>query len=251
MRDDDHKDLIERLRAMGLRLSVDALRTLLRDLHRDRATATQTLECIFDAERRARVANNLARRTRVAMVGTPKPLDQFDWSFARAIDRGLFESLRTMEFTRKGENGLLRGGPGTGKTTLAQHLALAGLAQGLSVRFATLSTLLADLLRQESTPALERRLKRYTLPALLAIDEIGYVPYEPRAADLFFTIISRRHEAARSTVVTTNLAFKQWPTVFPNATCLVPLVDRFNERCHVMDIEGDSWRAKGRRTATA
>ena len=250
MRDDDDKDLIERLRALGLRLSTEALRTLLRDLHRDRATPTQTLERIFDAERRTRVANNLARRTRVAMVGTPKPLDQFDWTFARAIDHGLFESLRTMEFARKGENGLLRGGPGTGKTTLAQHLALAGLAQGLTVRFATLSTLLADLLRQESTPALERRLKRYTLPALLAIDEIGYVPYEPRAADLFFTIISRRHEAARSTLVTTNLAFKQWPTVFPNATCLVPLVDRFNERCHVMDIEGDSWRAKGRRAAT-
>ncbi|MEZ4405294.1 MAG: ATP-binding protein [Polyangiales bacterium] len=248
MRDDDaDRDLIERLRAMGLRLSTEALRTLLRDLHRDRATPTQTLERIFDAERRAREANNLARRTRLAMVGTPKPLDRFDWSFPRAIDRAMYESLHTMDFASRGDNVLLRGGAGTGKTTLAQHLALAALAQGLTVRFATLSTLLADLLRQESTPALERRLKRYTLPAVLAVDEVGYVPYEPRAADLFFTIICRRHEASRSTVVTTNLAFKQWPTVFPNATCLVPLVDRFHERCHVMDIEGDSWRGKGRR----
>lgn len=245
--DDDDKGLFDRLRALGLRLSVDALRTLVRDLHRDRATPTQTLERVFDAERRTRDASNLARRTHLAMVGTPKSLDQFDWSFPRSIDRGMYEQLLTMEFRAKGENVLLRGGAGTGKTTLAQHLALAALAQGMTVRFATLSTLLSDLLRQESTPALERRLKRYTLPSLLAVDEIGYVPYEPQAADLFFTIITRRHENARSTVMTTNLAYKQWPTVFPNATCLVPLVDRFNERCHVMDIDGDSWRAKGRR----
>lgn len=245
--DDNDQGLLERLRALGLRLSIEALRTLVRDLHRDRATPTQTLERIFEAERRTRDANNLARRTHVAMVGTPKALDQFDWSFPRTIDRALYESLHTMDFCSKGDNALFRGGAGTGKTMLAQHLALSALSQGLTVRFATLSTLLSDLLRQESTPALERRLKRYTLPSLLAIDEIGYVPYEPRAADLFFTIITRRHEASRSTVMTTNLAYKQWPTVFPNATCLVPLVDRFNERCHVMDIDGDSWRAKGRR----
>lgn len=249
MSDDDERDLLARLRAIGLRLSTDALRTLVRDLHRDRATPTQTLERLAEAERLRRDASNLARRTHVAMVGTPKSLDQYDWSFPRAIDRGLYESLATMDFAAKGDNVLFRGGAGTGKTTLAQHLALAALAKGLTVRFATLSTLLADLLRQESTPALERRLKRYTGPSLLCVDEVGYVPYEPRAADLFFTIISRRHDAARSTVVTTNLAFKQWPTVFPNATCLVPLVDRFHERCHVMDIEGDSWRAKGRKGA--
>lgn len=83
----------------------------------------------------------------------------------------------------------------------------------------------------------------------MRVVRVGYVSYEPRVTDLSSTIVARRHEAPRRTVVTTNLAFEQWPTVFPNATCLVPLVDRFHERCHVMDIEGDSWRAKGRKGA--
>ena len=92
-------------------------------------------------------------------------------------------------------------------------------------------------------PAFERRLKRYVRPDVLVLDELGYLPCDSRAADILFNIISRRHEQ-RSTVISTNLAFKQWGTVFPGAACVVALVDRFAQHCHRVDIDADSWRDK-------
>src|SRR5262249_41347620 len=109
--------------------------------------------------------------------------------------------------------------------------------------FSTLPAALADLLRQESIPATERRLRRYTNPDLLILDELGYVPCDCRAADLLFHIVSRRHES-RAVVITTNLAFKQSGSVFHDASCLGALVDRFAQHCHVLDIDAESWRNK-------
>lgn len=130
-----------------------------------------------------------------------------------------------------------------GKTNLAQALGMAALQQGCTVRFTTLAAALADLSRQESVPALERRLRRYTSVDLLILDELGYLPCDGRSADLLYNIVSRRHEQ-RSTVITTNLAYKQWSTVFPGAACVAALIDRFAQHCHVVDIDADSWRKK-------
>ena len=90
-------------------------------------------------------------------------------------------------------------------------------------------------------PAFERRLKRYVRPEVLILDELGYLPCDSRAADILYNIISRRHEQ-RSTIISTNLAFKQWGTVFPGAACVVALVDRFAQHCHRVEIDADSWR---------
>ena len=102
---------------------------------------------------------------------------------------------------------------------------------------------LADLLSQESLPAVERRMKRYTAPDLLILDELGYLPCDARSGDLLYSIISRRHERA-STIITTNLAYKNWGTVFPGAACVVALIDRFAQHCTAFDIDGDSWRQR-------
>ena len=84
-------------------------------------------------------------------------------------------------------------------------------------------------------------MKRFIWPDLLILDELGYLPCDSRAADILYNLINRRHEQ-KSTVITTNLAFKQWGNVFPGAACVVALVDRFAQHCHRVDIDGDSWR---------
>lgn len=239
-------DLFERLRQIGLRIGADAIDALVRHATKGKLSHIELLENLVELELRERERRNLARRTRVARLGKFKTLDAFDWDHPRSIDKSLYEQLHdTLGFLQRGDNVLLRGQAGVGKTTLAQNLGLQALHKGCSVRFCTLPDALADLMRQESIPATERRLKRYTQPELLILDELGYVPCDARAADLLFHIISRRHEQ-RSVVITTNLAFKQWPTIFGDAPCLSALVDRFAQHCHVIDIDADSWRDKDR-----
>lgn len=243
MTPDPTPDLTAQLRALGFRASREALAAFLAHAHKSRLGPTEATEQLVALERRAREATNLARRTRLATLGSFRALDRFDWAHPRAIDRALVEQLLQLDFVAHAENVLLRGQSGVGKTMLAKCLGHAALTHGYTVRFASLATSLADLLRQESLPAFERRLKRYLLPDLLILDELGYLPCDSRAADILYNIISRRHEH-RSTVITTNLAFKQWGTVFPGAACVVALVDRFAQHCHRVEIDADSWRDK-------
>jgi DNA replication protein DnaC len=236
-------DAVHNLRGLGFRASPEILHALIQHATKTRASPIQTCEQLVAVERRERDACNLARRTRRATLGPFATLDLFDWNHPRSIDRDLYQQLLALDFVEHGHNILFRGQSGVGKTTLAQNLALTALQKGYTVRFTTLAGALADLLKQESLPALDRRLRRYTNPQLLVIDELGYLPCDSRSADLLYNIITRRH-LQRSTIISTNLAFKQWGTVFPGAACVAALVDRFVQHCHVLDIDADSWRQK-------
>jgi DNA replication protein DnaC len=237
------KDVVEGLRSLGFRASREALAAFITQAHKSHLGPTESVEQLVQIERRAREAANLARRTAAANLGPFKPIDRFDWAHPRAIDRALVERLLQLDFLGFAQNVLLRGQSGVGKTMLAKCLGQAALERGYSVRFSSLAAALADLLKQESMPAFERRLKRYLQPDLLILDELGYLPCDSRAADLLYNIVGRRHEQ-RSTIVTTNLAFKQWASVFPGAACVVALVDRFAQHCHRVEIDADSWRDK-------
>lgn len=243
MATDSKLDLVESLCALGFRVARDSLAAFLTHAHKSCLSPTETLEQLITLERRAREAANLARRTKTAALGSVKPIDRFDWAHPRKIDRPLVDKCLALGFVDAGDNILLRGPSGVGKTMLSKAFAMAALAHGYTVRFSTLAAALADLLQQESLPAFERRLGRYVQPDLLILDELGYLPCDSRAADLLYQIISRRHEQ-RSTVISTNLAFKQWGSVFPGAACIVALVDRFAQHCHTIDIDADSWREK-------
>lgn len=136
------------------------------------------------------------------------------------------------------------GNKGLGKTMLIKNLAHHALLNGLSARFTLASDMLHDLAAQDSTLALGRRLRRYTGPRLLAIDEVGYLSYDTRYADLLFEVITRRYESRRPVLVTTNKVFSEWNHVFPNASCVGTLIDRLVHRAEILTLEGESYRLK-------
>jgi DNA replication protein DnaC len=212
-------------------------------------------ELMADAEAARRVAQWLAweqavrgqrsleRRVRAAHIGQFKPLADYDWSWPAQIDRAAIEELMSLQFMADATNVVLVGGNGLGKTMFACNLGYQAVLAGHTALFVTAGHLLGDLAALDSDSTLRRRLRHYAAPDLLLIDEVGYLSYSNRHADLLFELVSRRYQR-KSTVVTTNKAFADWGEVFPNAACVVSLVDRLMHRAEVVRIEGDSYRAK-------
>lgn len=201
------------------------------------------LEQLIDWEEEERSRRGLERRMKRAKLGTFKPISDFDWKWPKKIDRAQIEELFKLDWMDKNHNVVLVGPNGVGKTMIAKNLALQAIHRGLTARFLTASELLNTLAEQDSSVGMQRKLALFTRPSLLCIDELGYLSYDTRHADLLFEVISRRHEH-KSTLVTTNKPFAEWAEVFPNATCVVTIVDRLLHRCELTSIEADSYRLK-------
>lgn len=199
---------------------------------------------LLDIEEKERQRRSLDRRLRTARIGVFKPMADFDWGWPTKIDRAAVEDLFSLGFLDEGNNTVLLGPNGVGKSMILRNLAHHALVRGNTVQFTTASDMLADLAAQESSAALGRRLRRYTLPRLLCIDEVGYLSYSNRYADLLFEVVTRRYDAERSILVSTNKTFSEWPEVFPHAACTVTLVDRLVHRSELIEIEGESYRLK-------
>jgi DNA replication protein DnaC len=196
----------------------------------------------IESEERAR--RSLENRTRIAGLGTFKPMCHFDWKWPKKIDRPLIEDIFTNRYVAEGANVVILGPNGVAKTMLLKNLAYCALHAGHHVLVRSASDLLADLAGQESSQARARRLRAYVQPAVLCIDEVGYLSYDTRHADLLFEVVTRRYEKNKSIVLTTNKPFAEWPSVFPNAACVVTLVDRLLHRAELVVIEADSYRLR-------
>lgn len=190
-----------------------------------------------------RIHRSLERRLREAHLGRFKPMADFDWSWPKACDRAAIEELMGLQFLADASSVVLFGPNGVGKTMVAANIAHQAVLQGHTALFTTAGQMLSELAALDSDSALRRRLQHYAAPDLLLIDEVGYLSYSNRHADMLFELISRRY-LHKSTLVTTNRRFADWGEVFPNAACVVSLVDRLMHRAEVVRIEGDSYRQK-------
>jgi DNA replication protein DnaC len=158
-----------------------------------------------------RAKRSLERRLARSRIGRFKPMADYEWDWPKRIDRDAIEAALRLEFL-EGARIVLVAPQGLGKTMIARNIAHQAVTDGYSVLFVTAAQLLLDLAAQDSASALERRFRHYCRPALLCLDEIGYLAYDARNADLLFQIVSRRYEN-KSLVMMTNLAFSDWPTI--------------------------------------
>ncbi len=227
-------DLLKRAKALGLH----GLVTNFTD-----AAKQPWVPDLIAWEEQERARRSLERRIKAAKLGSFKPMPDFDFDWPTFIDHEQIQDLFTLAWMGNATNLVIVGPNGIGKTMIAKNLAHQAVVGGHTARFLTASELLNTLAAEDSASGLNRRIKLYCRPSLLAIDEIGYLSYDSRHADLLFEVVSRRY-LSKPTLITTNRVFKEWNEVFPNASSVVTLVDRLVHRSEIVKIEGDSYRRK-------
>jgi len=236
-------DLKARLRELKMHWLADNLDDFVARATRDRSGPMEFVELLAQAEFDERRRRGTERRMNAARIGKFKPLADFDWAWPTFIERERVERLMSLDFLTEPANVVLAAPPGLGKSMIAKNLAHQAVLAGHTVAFTSAAQLILDLGQQETPRALQSRLRRYAAPRLIVIDEVGYHTYDTRSADLLFEVVNRRYENG-SVVLTTNLAFSDWPTLFPGAACVTALIERVTHHAEILSIEGKSWRHK-------
>jgi DNA replication protein DnaC len=224
------------------------LETLLQEASAQDVPYADFLDRLLTEEVAAKSEKSVAMRTVMARFPYRKTLESFDFSFQPSVDRKKLQELATGHFLEHGDNVVLLGPPGTGKTHLAIALGLKAVQQGYRTLFTAALPLIAALTKAYAENRLEERLKQYCLPKLLIIDEIGYIPLDRHGAHLFFQLISRRYERG-AIILTSNQSFGQWAEVFGDPIIATAILDRLLHHSHVINIKGDSYRLKEKQKA--
>ncbi len=235
--------LQEHLQRLRLFKSRERLEALLQDATTKELTYPDFLDLILTEEVQAKTVKHVTMRTHLARFPFVKGLDAFDFSYQPSIDKKQIQTLASCHFIEHGENVVILGPPGVGKTHRAVGLGLKAIERGYRVLFTTAAALIASLTRALGEARLDEKLKLYTVPRLLIVDEIGYLPIDRGGANLFFQLISRRYERGPM-ILTSNQSFGSWGEVFGDRVIATAILDRILHHAITVNIRGNSYRLK-------
>jgi DNA replication protein DnaC len=206
------------------------------------------LSAALSTEWQGRQLRGTEARLRQARLPWVKTLDQFDFDFQPSLDRRQVREVASLSFVERGQNVVILGPPGVGKTHLAVAFGVKAVEAGYSVLLLTLETLMTRLVRAKHENRLERTLQQLAYPKVLILDELGYLPLTREDASLFFRLVVRRYERS-SLIVTSNKSFLDWGEVFSDQVLATAILDRLLHHATTLNIKGESYRLKEKRRA--
>jgi DNA replication protein DnaC len=238
--------VLERLGRLRLTTTRETLSALLSEAAREQWTYLEFVDHLTRREAEAKQDKRVRMGMTIAHFPTVRTLEGFDFAAQPSVDERLVRELATGTFVAHGTNVLLFGAPGLGKTHLAIGLGRRLVELGHSVLFTTATGLLTILSKAESEGRLEEKLINYVKPRLLIVDELGYLPFERRAAHLFFQLVNRRYERG-SMMITTNQRVSEWGTMFGDEVLATAILDRLLHHSETLMIKGESYRLREKR----
>lgn len=241
----------EKLRSLRMKACADRLEGIVKSAEAANWSALKTFDALLDIELEARRLNRVARRFKESKLTEKPTIDGFDFHFhkSRKEQKGKILALMDLAFIERREDAIFLGNPGVGKTFLAKCVAYAATQAGIKTLFTTAAQMLNHLAAAEADSSLLKKLHYYNSFDLLVCDEIGYLPLGAAGSNLFFQVVSQRHEQ-KSTLVTTNLPFADWGTIFDSAITATAIADRLVCGAKIIILEGPSYRKRIKKKPT-